>query len=280
MTNRDVIKLKRFKETNLIKNRKEIVMEFNENLVTEEVTEKVEQTTEETPVSERTFTQAEVNDIVGKAKGIAKAKARKEAEREFGELIEVLKAGTGKETVKEMTDTFSEFYRSKGIEISKKPTYSKSDIEVLAKAEADEIINSGFEEVVEEADRLNDLGVENMTEREKAVFIKLTDHIKNTETGRELSKIGVKEDVYGSNEFKSFASKFDSRTPITEIYEIYNKTQPKKEIHTMGSIKHNAADNGVVKDFYSREEAMKFTVEDFNKNPKLFEAVEKSMRKW
>jgi hypothetical protein len=280
MTNRDVIKLKRFKETNLIKNRKEIVMEYNENLVTEEVTENVEQTTEETPVSERTFTQDEVNDIVGKAKSRAKAQAKKEYDRKFGDLFDVLKAGTGKETVEEMTDTFSEFYRSKGIEISKKPTYSKSDLEVLARAEADEIIKAGYEEVVEEVDRLTDLGVENMTEREKAVYLKLDEYIRSTETGRELKKIGVTEDVYGSDEFKSFAKKFDSKTPITEIYEIYNKTQPKKEIHTMGSIKHNASDKGELKDFYSREEAMKFTVEDFNKNPALFKRVEESMRKW
>lgn len=253
-------------------------MEFNENLVTE-VTENVEQTTEKTPVAERTYTQAEVDDIVGKAKGRAKAQAKKEYDRKYGNLESVLRAGTGKETIEEMTDTFSDFYRSKGIEIPKKPTYSKNDIEVLAKAEADEIIRYGFEEVVEEADRLNDLGVENMTDREKALFIKLTDHIKNIETGRELSKIGVKEDVYGSDEFKSFASKFDSRTPITEIYEIYHKTQPKKEIKTMGSMK-TAATGGELKDFYTPEEARRFTVEDFDRDPRLLAIVEDSMKKW
>ena len=278
MTNRDVIKLKRFKETNLIKNRKEIVMEFNENLVTE-VTENVEQTTEETPVAERTYTQAEVDDIVGKAKGRAIAKAKKEYDRKYGNLVSVLEAGTGKKTVEEMTDTFSDFYRSKGIEIPTEPTYSSRDMDILAKAEADEIIKSGFEEVVEEADRLNDLGVENMTAREKALFIKLTDHIKNTETGRELSRIGVSEDVYGSDDFKSFASKFDSKTPITEIYEIYHKTQPKKEFKNPGSIKQTTVDTGV-KDYYSYEEAQKFSVDDFNKHPALYEAVKKSMTKW
>lgn len=254
-------------------------MEYNENLVTEEVTENVEQTTEETQVAEKTYTQAEVDAIVGKAKGRAKAQAKKEYDRRYGNLVDVLKAGTGKESVEEMTDTFSEFYRAKGIDIPQKPTYSKGDIEVLARVEADEIINAGFEEVVEEADRLKDLGVENMTDREKAVFLKLTDHIKNTETGRELSKIGVTEDVYGSDEFKSFARKFDSKTPITEIYEIYNKTQPKKEFKTMGSIKNTTVDTGV-KDFYSRDEALKFTKADFDKNPALFEAVQKSMLKW
>ena len=255
-------------------------MEFNENLVTEEVvTENVEQTTEETPVSERTFTQDEVNDIVGKAKARAKAQAKKEYDRTYGNLVNVLKAGTGKETVEEMTDTFSDFYRAKGIEIPTEPMYSSKDMDILAKAEADEIIKAGFEEVIEEADRLNDLGVENMTEREKAVFVKLTDHIKRTETGRELSKLGVTEDVYGSEDFKSFASQFNSNTPITKIYEIYNKTQPKKEIHTMGSMKQTTVDTGI-KDYYSREEALKFTKADFDKNPALFEAVQKSMLKW
>jgi hypothetical protein len=254
-------------------------MENNENLVTEEVvTENVEQTTEETPAV-KTYTQEEVDDIVGKAKYRAKAQVKKEYDRKYGRLESVLKAGTGEETVEGMTDKFVDFYRGKGIDIPNEPTYSTRDVEILAKAEADEIIKSGFDEVIEEADRLKDMGVENMTARDKALYIKLTDHIKNTETGRELSKIGVTEDVYGSDEFKSFASKFDSKTPITEIYEIYNKTQPKKEFKNPGSIKQTTVDKGV-KDFYSREEALKFTKEDFDKNPALFEAVEKSMRKW
>ena len=259
-------------------------MENNENLVLEG-TENVEgTTTEETVVqteeSVKTYTDKEVDEIVGKKLARQEAKIRKEYNRKYGPLESVLKAGTGAESVEEMTDKFKQFYRAKGIDIPTEPTYSKNDLETLARVDADEIIKSGIDEVIEEADRLADLGAENMTAREKALFVKLTDHIKNTETSRELSKIGVTEDVYNSNEFKSFASKFEgSKTPITEIYEIYNKTQPKKEIKTMGSIKHTAAENGV-KDFYSREEALKFTKADFDKNPALFEAVQKSMRQW
>ena len=258
-------------------------MEFNENLVTEEVTENVEATTTEETVEQVTepvkvYSEEEFKEKfdTGVKKKLARqeAKLRKEYERKYGELVDVLKAGTGEETVEGMTNKFSEFYRAKGIDIPKKPTYSKSDIEVLARVEAEEIIKAGFEEVVEEADRLNDLGVENMTDREKAVFIKLTDHIKNTETGRELSKIGVKEDVYGSEEFKNFASKFDSRTPVTEIYEIYHKTQPKKEFKTMGSMKQTKTD--VVKDYYSPEDIARLTEEDLA-NPEVWKNVRRSM---
>ncbi|MEE0981461.1 MAG: hypothetical protein U0K91_07230 [Acutalibacteraceae bacterium] len=256
-------------------------MEINENLATEEVAENVEITTEEIPVvEERTYRQTEVDSIVGKAKGRAKAQAKKEFDREYGELLSVLKAGTGKESVKELTDTFAEFYKSKGVEIPKQPTYSERDIEVLATAEADEIIGSGYEEVIEEANRLSSIGADKMTTREKALFLRLNNHIRNAESERELSKIGVKEDVYRSDAFVSFAKKFEgSKTPITEIYEIYNKTLPKKEIKPMGSIKNTTVDKGV-KDFYSREEALKFTKADFDKDPALYNAVVNSMQKW
>ena len=259
-------------------------MEMNENLVTEEVTENVENTTEEIveqveePV--RTYTDEEVNEIVGKKLARQEAKIRKEYNRKYSRLESVLKAGTGEETVEGMTNKFADFYRSKGFDIPEEPIYSSKDAEILARADADEIIESGFDEVVEEADRLNAIGVENMSARDKALFIKLTDHIKKTETSRELSKLGVTEDVYNSKEFNDFMKKFEgSKTPIKEIYEIYNKTQPRKEIKTMGSIKQTTVDTGV-KDFYSRDEAMKFTREDFDKNPALFEAVQKSMLKW
>ncbi len=260
-------------------------MEMNENLVTE-VTENVENTTEETAeqVTEpvKLYSEEEFREKydTGVKTRLARqeAKIRKEYE-DYNELFDVLKAGTGEETVRGMINKFSSFYRDRGFDIPEKPIYSSKDAEILARAEADEIIELGFDEVVEEADRLNAIGVENMTARDKALFIRLTDHIKKTETSRELSKLGVSEDVYGSDEFKSFASKFSSKTPIKEIYEIYNKTQPKKEIKTMGSIKQTTVDTGV-KDFYSRDEAMKFTREDFDKNPALFEAVQKSMLKW
>jgi hypothetical protein len=249
-------------------------MEMNENFVAE--TENVEQTTEQTP---KTYTQEEVNDIVGKRLARQEARIRKDNDRKYGPLVEVLKAGTGKEDVGEITDTFTEFYAKKGIQVQK-PSYTDSDIEVLAKAEADDIIRGGYEDVVEEVDRLTDIGFENMTAREKKVFKTLAEYRQSAETGRELGKLGVTEDVYNSAEFKEFKSKFNSNIPITDVYDIYRKTQPKKDIKPMGSMKNsNSGDNGV-KDFYTVEEARRFTKEDYDKNPALFEAVQKSMTKW
>lgn len=252
-------------------------MENIENVVTEQVAETVEQI-EQQPV--KTFTQEEVDEMVGKRLARREAKIRKEYDRKYGQLEEVLKAGTGKETVEEVTDTFRQFYQKKGIQFPQKPAYSDSDIEVLANAEAAEIIRGGYDEVVEEVDRLASLGVEKMTPREKKVFKALAEHRQNAERKQALSQMGVTEDVYSSQEFKTFASKFSSTTPITEVYDIYRKTLPKKEIKTMGSMKNIDSTDDGVKDFYTPEEARRFTKADFDKNPKLFNSVVSSMQKW
>ena len=255
-------------------------MNENENLVTEEVAENVEQTTEQTP---KTYTQDEVNDIVGKRLARQEARIRKDYERkqrDNDELIETLKAGTGKQSVKELDDTFTKFYESKGIKINKKkPDYSDEDIETLARADAESVIRGGYEEVVEEVDRLAELGA-NMTAREKAAFKVLAEHRANAERSQELARIGITEDVYNSKDFKEFASMFNSDVPIEKVYGYYTKTQPKKEFKTTGSMKNTNSTDSDIKDYYTPEEAKRFTRKDLDNNPTLFAAIESSMRKW
>ena len=244
-------------------------MENIENLVEE--TENVEVTTEETPV--KTFTQEEVNAIVGKNKARTEAKIRREYEKKYGDLTEVLKAGTGKEDVSEITNTFRDFYTKKGIQFAQKPQYNDDDVKILAQHDAESIINGGYDEIVEEVDRLADIGFENMNKREKALFKTLADHRQNVERGQKLSEMGVTKEEYESKEFKDFASQFQSTIPIDKVYEIYRKTKPKKEIRTMGSMKQTQTQN---KDYYTPEEIERLTMDDLN-DPKVWDAVRRSM---
>lgn len=256
-------------------------MENNETFVAEEVTENVAQPTEEAVVEPaKVFSQEDLNAAVGKAKARERAKITKQFERKYGRLEEVLKAGTGKESVEEVTDTFEQFYQKKGIQFPTKPAYSDSDIEVLANADAAEIIRGGYEDVVEEVDRLADIGVANMTPREKVLFKALADYRNNTERIKELTKIGVAEDVYESKDFKDFAGKFNATTPIRDIYDIYKKTIPKKDIKPMGSMKNNTNENGMVKDFYTPDEARSFSRKYLDEHPDVYKAIVDSMPKW
>lgn len=257
-------------------------MNEKETLVIEEIAENTETTAEEIKVAEevtpKTYTEEEFNakldEVLGKKLARREAKIRKEYDRKYGELESVLKAGSGAENVEDMTTMFRKHYEDRGIKMPSKPTYSDKDTEILARAEANEIINSGFDEVVEEVDRLAKIGVSNMSAREKVLFKTLAEHRQATERQNELSAIGVGEDVYNSQEFKEFASKFNSQTPIKDVYDIYKSTKPKKQIQTMGSMKSTAAEK--VKDFYTADEISKLTEADL-KDEKVWNAVRRSM---
>lgn len=247
-------------------------IEKNDNLVTEPVTENVEQTTEQTP---KMFTQEDVNDIVGKAKARTRAKVAKEYESKYSGLESVLRAGTGKESVEEIEDTFRNFYEQKGVKIAKKPEYTEQDIEVLAKSDAEDIIRGGYEEVVEEGERLAQKGSK-MTARERATLAILAEHAQGAERARELSALGVTEDVYNSKDFNDFAAKFNKDTPITDVYKLYAKTV-KPNVEPIGSMKNGSHDEG--KTFYTPEEVDKLSPKDLD-NPVIFQRVRDSMKLW
>ncbi len=266
-------------------------MENNENLVTEQVAENVEQTTEETmeqipeqgqeqaqeQIQERppkTYTQEEVDAIVGRRNARTEAKVRKEFERKYGGLHAVLSAGTGEQDVEKITESLRSYYGGRGIQMPEQPKYSDKDAAVLASADAADIIQGGYDEVVEEVDRLMAVGYANMTAREKAEFKILAEYRQKAERIQELAKIGVTEDEYGSKEFQEFAAQFNIDTPITKVYEYFQQMKPKKTIKTMGSMKQGKGP--AVKDFYTPEEIEKLTEEDLD-DPKVWEAVRRSM---
>ena len=248
-------------------------MENNENLVTE-VAENAEQTAEEVAVPQpKTYTDEDVNAIVGKRLARQEQKLRREYDRKYGRLEEVLKAGTGKEDVGEIADTFEQFYEGKGVKLNKKPEYTAKDIEALAKADAAEFINGGDEDVAEEVDRLAEIGLDNLTAREKATFKVLAEHRKSTERSKELAKLGVTDEVINSPEFKELQSMMKPDTPISKVYEMYQKTQPKKDIKPMGSMK-NAVQTE--KEYYTPEEIARLSMKDLD-DPNVWAKVRRSM---
>ncbi len=252
-------------------------IERDENLEVVETPENVEQPTEEAVVEPaKLFTQEDMNAAVGKAKARTRAKVEKEYQKKYSNLTNVLKVGTGKETVEEQTDTLTQFYQKRGFQIPQEPVYTEEDIALLAGAEAKDIIDSGFDEVVEEVDRLAALGTDRMSPRDKALFKVLAEHRQNAERGNELAAIGVTEDVYNSQEFKNFAGMFNPSTPITEVYKLYAKTV-KPHVEPIGSMKNGS--HTEEKTFYTPEEVDKLTPKDYD-NPVIFQRVRDSMKLW
>ena len=265
-----------------------VVVETTENVGEEQATEQLVDGAKATTLEEKLYSQADLDKMVNEQidkllpKKIERARAKIEREYEdrYSRVETVLNAGLGTKNLDEATDKLTTFYKQKGINIPDKPMYSEKDIEVLANAEADDIIKSGYDELVYEVDRLADKGIDNMTSREKLVFKKLAEERMLQEATTELSKIGVGKDILEDSKFKEFTSKLNPELSLTEKYEMYVKLNPKAKVKPIGSMKGDTTNSNEVKDFYTREEALQFTRADFDKNPALFRAVEKSMRSW
>lgn len=275
-------------------------MEDNKELVTEEVTENTEQETAEENVTDEKVDNAEskeesvktyseedfekevnsrVNELLSKKINRNNRKIRREYEEKYGKLENVLRAGTGEQDLDAITNQLEEFYKGEGVNIPPMNNYSNDDLEILGIKDAEDIISSGYEDIKEEVDRLANIGLDKMTARQKASFQKLAKVRKGMEAEKELAKIGVGKEVLEDDNFKAFTKKLNPELSIKDMYEMYTQVKPKPEVKKMGSMK-STTKQPAVKDFYTREEALKFTRADFDKNPELFKAVEKSMQKW
>lgn len=263
------------------------MFEENENPVIEEITENVEETTEEltdgandiavtdaveeTPAIE-TFTKEQVDEMIAKKLARKEAKIRKEYDRKYGNLENVLRAGTGEDDIDKITDAFTTYYETKkGIKVPKTPQYSDRDMEYLAERDANEIIEGGYDEIKDELNRLTDIGFDNMSKPDKHIFLKLKQEADRIKNEKELRSIGVTE---LSDDFKDFAKKFNSEISMKEKYEMYTKLNPKKQGEPMGSMKNAQANQ--VKDKYTEAEIAKLSLDDLD-DPQVWEAVRKSM---
>ena len=198
----------------------------------------------------------------------------------YEETDSILKAGLGTKDISESNQRMREFYKEQGIDIPvySKPRYSEEDEKILGKAEASKIIDLGFEEMQEEANRLAAIGVDKMTPREKVMFNTLADELTHQKQVKELAELGVKDDVLKDDSFKSFASQFNSNTPIKTVYEMYTVThQSKPKTEKIGSMKNNISKEE--KDFYTPDEVKALTPEEWEK-PGVWEKVMASQRKW
>lgn len=247
----------------------EIVDETTESDVVEESTSN-EETVEE-PVVE-TFTKEQVDEMIAKKLARKEAKIRREYEKKYSRAETVLKAGLQKDNFEEAVTELENYYTQEGVNIPK-TQYSQRDTEILANAEANEIIESGYDELVEEVDRLASIGVENMSDRDKIIFNKIAGERKRIEEERELASIGIKKDSL-TDEFKEYSKKLNPSLSMKEKYEMYLASKPKKQIETMGSMKSGPVSK--VKEHYTEAEINKMTLDDLD-DPQVWEAVRKSM---
>ncbi len=235
------------------------------------------QESEEKVATEKSYTQAEVDDIVERRLARERAKIHRQYEK-HAELAEVVCAGT-RQDIDGATKGMREYYQSKGIQVPAHASYSDRDTKILAKAEAKEIIDAGADEVDAELKELVKLGPDKLNARQKEKFLILDSYQKQEARVRELASIGVPEVVYDSKEFKDFAAQFNANTPMKTVYDLYTRTNTvaRPQTEKIGSMKNTNPQSD--KDLYTPEEVDKLTAKDYE-NPKVMEKVRRSMLSW
>lgn len=263
------------------------MFEENENLVTD-VTENVEQQTteenveevEETEVTDsqeeavETFTKEQVDEMIAKKLARREARIRKEYDKKYSRLETVVNAGLETNSIEESVEKLENFYTSKGINIPQAPKYTDIQEEKLASIDADETIEAGYDEVVEELNRLTELGVDNMSSLEKKYFLKLNDYATAKKTEQEFRAVGLSVDEMNTQEFKDIMDSLNPNLSTKEKLDMYLRLKPKKEYKQIGSVKSGMTSQ--VKDHYTAEEIERMTDEELDK-PGVWEAVRRSM---
>ena len=235
-----------------------------------------EETKEEQPKG-RFYTDEEVNSIVDKRVARKMRKYEKQM-AEYEDTENVLKSALEVDNISDANKKLRSYYQEQGYELpEKKSSYSERELNILAKAEADEIIEEGYDSMLEEANRLAKIGYQNLNQKEKLIFMTLGDELDKQNDTRELKKIGANEELLKKTDFIEFRNMFDKKTPIEKVYGLYKNQEPKPKVELPGSMKNTSVKEE--KEYLTPEEVVALTPEDWEK-PGMWEKVRKSQLKW
>lgn len=262
------------------------------NISTSEDEEQVQETVEKTETNSEDdinkLVEERANKMFEEKVQDRLARDRASQERKFNKklakyqhLESVINAGLGVDNLDDAISKTSSFYKEQGINIPEfKDSYSERDEKILAKADAKEIIDLGRNEMEAEANRIASIPEVNRTIREKVVFDTICEELTNIKATEELKSKGYDVSILDNKDFQDFRNQFTVSTPISKIYDMYNKVngtvaeRPKSP----GSAK-STTQVKQIKDYYSPEDFDKLTVEDLN-NPEVMKVVDKSRLQW
>jgi len=242
---------------------------------TEEVGENEETTETDETEEVKTFTQEEVDEIVKKRLARKDREYQKELSK-YKDVENVLNAGLGTHSIEEAGTSLRDYYKEQGVDLPApvKPGLSDRELQLLGNGDAEEILELGLQEAEKEANRLAQLGRENWSAREEAEFNKLASKLDYEKKKTELKSIGVSADILDSKEFNDFVKKFNYRTDIKDIYNLYSKAESKKQFTKLGSMKNTVPEK--VEKEYTSDEIDALTLEDLDDDA-VWNAVRKAM---
>ena len=263
-------------EDTKIVEQEDIILEGNPQTVAEGSDQQQVQPAEQPA---KKFTQEEVDGMMAGRLARERSKFEQSVKREYGPLMDVLIAGTGKKDPREIAEHLKAYYQGKGATIPEQPAFSERDIAILAQADAKEIISFGADEVKDEVARLEKLGEDGRSPKENALLRVLAEHQQAQQRRADFLEHGITEQELESADFQALVDLCSASTPAEKICEHYRLMHPQQEIQPMGSLNNAPADTKGIKDFYTPQDVDRLTAADYN-NPEVMKRVRESMLKW
>lgn len=219
--------------------------------------------------------QEEFNEMI-KGRLARKDREHQKELSKYKDTDNVLRSTLKIQDGEDVNQKLRESYEAEGVILPSRyePGLSDREIERLAKGDAEDIIEEGYETMIEEANRLASKEYKNLNEREKIVFDILAGELTEIDNKNALKKIGAKEEILKDKEFIKFKSQFNPNTPIENIYKLYMSSQPKPKVENPGSMKNNDSKS---KTLYTQEEISRLTSEELD-NEEVWNNVLKSMQ--
>lgn len=227
--------------------------------------------------------QEEFNATMQKRLSRQKANLQREYDGKYSKVENLLSAGFKGKDLDENIKLMEEMYQEQGIDIPTQSQnhYSQNEIEILANAEADSIIADGYDVIIDETERLLKKGYENMTERDKIIFKKLSAAKKSTEDLKEMRKLGLKDDFVKDEEFNKFVKEYElpDSMSFSKKYELFAKSnlKNKEPVKNPGSMRNT--DSKVERDWFTSEEVDQLTKEQYD-DPNIMKKIERSFSHW
>lgn len=236
-----------------------------------DTTDTTEENVDEEKEEVKMFTQEDVDKIVKSRLARKEREYQKELSK-YKDTDNVLRTTL---KLKEEDDTnakLREYYEAEGIKLPEaiKPGLSEREIELLANADAEEIIEEGHDAMFNEAERLAKIGYKNLNLREQIIFNRLAETLTDEKDKNELLKLGAKEELLSDKKFIEFRKQFNSNTPIKNVYELYKQIQPKTAVENPGSMRNEKIKQP--KTIFTDEEIAKMSDKDLDAN---WEAIRK-----
>ncbi len=165
-----------------------------------------------------------IRDRINREREEAKSKAK------YEELETIMKAALGAKDIDDVITKSKEFYKEQGIqipEIISKSSYNEREEMILAKADAEQIIGLGKKEMEEEASRIASIPKNERSVRDNTIFKEVCTKLMIMKDEESLKSKGYDMKILEDKDFSSFRSQFNIDTPVSKIYEMYSKLNPK-----------------------------------------------------